>query len=110
MATTSQDVPAVRHFRNFVIITFLIAFILSLCFYLTGTLVIISIGGSISVIKQYIDLSLLNQFIHLAKTLFAYWKFYIENSSQLSWSSYSYFAAKLWIFTLLPFALLAMIF
>lgn len=110
MATTSQDVPAVRHFRNFVIIAFLIAFILSLCFYLTGTLVIISIGGSISVIKQYIDLSILNQFIHLAKTLFAYWKFYIENSSQLSWSSYSYFAAKLWIFTLLPFALLAMIF
>lgn len=110
MSTTSQDIPAVRHFRNFVIISILIGLILAMCFYVTGTLVVVTINGSVSVIQQYINLSIKDQFLHLSKTLFAYWQFYFKNNAQITWSSYSFFALKLWVFTLLPFVFLTVLF
>ena len=57
MATSSYDVPAVRHFRNFVVISILVAFVLAICFYITGSLVVATINGDFHVIKQYLGLS-----------------------------------------------------
>ena len=103
---SAQDNAAIRHLRNFVIITFLIVFVLAGCFYLTGTLVIVSINGNWEVIKKYSNLKIDKQFIYLFQTLVAYWKFYFANSAKLTADSYNYFATKLWITTLLPYSLL----
>ncbi len=106
MATTSQDAPAVRHFRNFTIIFILIVLVLAFCFYITGTLVIISINANLNIVKQYIDLPLKDQFVHLFRTLFAYWKYSYENYNNLTWSKHNFFALKLVVFTFLPYSLL----
>ncbi len=106
MSTTTQDNPALRHFRNTIIIAILIVFILALCFYITGTLVIVSINGSWTVIKAYSALPIDQQFIYLYKTMAAYWKFYFSNYTRLQTSSYNYFTTKLWLTTLLPYAFL----
>lgn len=104
---SADDNAAIRHLRNFVIITFLIAFVLALCFYITGTLVIVSINGKWEVIKAYSKLGIDKQFIYLYKTMLAYWKFYFANSAKLTSSSYNGFTVKLWVTTLLPYTLLA---
>ena len=101
-----QDNPAVRNLRNFAIILFLIAFVLAGCFYLTGTLVVVSINGNWEIIKKYSQLKIDKQFIYLYQTLVAYWKFYFVNSSKLTAESYNYFTTKLWVTTLLPYTLL----
>lgn len=106
----SQDTPFVRHFRNFFIILFIIVFILALCFYITGTLVIVSVTGKWEVIKGYALLPLDKQFIYLFKTLSAYWKFYFQNYEKLKLESYNYFTLKLWLNTVLPYSILATIF
>lgn len=107
--STTQDNPLLRNFRNFTIIAFLIIFVLAICFYITGTLVIVSINGSWNVIKAYSDLTIDKQFIYLYKTLAAYWKFYFSNYSRLTSSSYNHFTTKLWITTLLPYSILAIL-
>lgn len=103
---STDDNAAVRNLRNFTIITFLIAFVFAFCFYITGTLVIVSINGKWDVIKKYSQLALDKQFIYLYQTLLAYWKFYFQNSAKLTAESYNYFATKLWITSLLPYTLL----
>lgn len=103
---SAQDNPAVRNLRNFAIILFLIAFVLAGCFYLTGTLVVVSINGNWEIIKKYSQLKIDKQFIYLYQTLVAYWKFYFVNSSKLTAESYNYFTTKLWVTTLLPYTLL----
>jgi type IV secretion system protein VirD4 len=110
MSTTSQDNPLVRNFRNFAIISILITLILAFCFYVTGTLVIVTINGSWSVIKAYSALSIDKQFIYLFQTMSSYWKFYFANYSKLDSSSYNGFTVKLWITSLLPYALLSISF
>ena len=90
-----DDNAAVRHLRNIVIIASLIIFVLILCFYITGTLVIVSVNGKWEVIKAYSKLSIGKQFIYLTKTMIAYWKFYFLNFEKLNLSSYNYFTAKL---------------
>lgn len=106
---SQQDNPLVRNLRNFAIITFLIAFVLLLCFYVTGTLVIVSINGNWEVIKAYSKLNIDKQFIYLYNTLLAYWKFYFANSDRLTSSSYDGFTTKLFIFTFLPYGILLII-
>ncbi|MBM5783223.1 MAG: type IV secretion system protein VirD4, partial [Pelagibacterales bacterium] len=106
----SQDTPFVRHFRNFFIILFLVIFVLALCFYITGSLVIISVTGKWEVIKGYALLSIDKQFIYLFKTLSSYWKFYFQNYEKLTLESYNYFTLKLWLNTVLPYSILATIF
>ncbi len=103
MSSSSQDVAAVRHLRNFVIIAFLIIFVLTLCFYITGTLVIVSINGKWDVIKGYAALPIVKQYVYLYQTLVAYWKFYFANFSKINMTSYDFFALKLWVFTILPY-------
>ncbi|MBU6339266.1 MAG: type IV secretory system conjugative DNA transfer family protein [Rickettsiales bacterium] len=103
----SQDSAFVRHFRNFFIILFLIILVLAFCFYITGTLVIVSINGDWSIIKKYINLRLDQQFIYIAKLLVNYWKYYFEHFSTLNASSYHGFVPKLFILTFLPYTLLA---
>jgi type IV secretion system protein VirD4 len=102
----SNDNPALRHLRNFVIITLLITFVLALCFYITGTLVVVSINGKWEIIKAYSKLPVAKQFIYLFQTLVAYWKFYFVNSDKLTAESYNYFGIKLWITSLLPYTTL----
>lgn len=102
----AEDNAAVRHLRNFVIIATLVIFVLAGCFYLTGTLVVVSITGNWEIIKKYSQLSIDKQFIYLFQTLLAYWKFYFINYEKLTSSSYNYFATKLWITSLLPYTIL----
>jgi type IV secretion system protein VirD4 len=104
--STTQDNPLLRNFRNFAIITCLIGLVLALCFYVTGTLVIVSINGSWQVIKAYSQLPIDKQFIYLYKTLAAYWKFYITNRERLAPGSYNNFSTKLWVTSILPYAVL----
>ena len=110
MATSSHDNPALRNLRNFTIISFLLIFIILLCFYLSGSLVVITINSNFDVIKKYIGLSIKDQFLYLYKTLTAYWQYYFQNSNRLKLSSYGYFSLKLWVFSFLPYILLLMIF
>lgn len=109
MSSATQDNPAIRNLRNFGIITFLIVFVLAICFYITGTLVIVTINGSWSVIKAYSALSIDKQFIYLYQTLAAYWKFYFANRTFLTSSSYNGFTTKLWVTSLLPYTILAIL-
>jgi len=109
MSSTTSDNPFVRNLRNFGIITFLIVFVLAICFYITGTLVIVTINGSWNVIKAYSALSIDKQFIYLYQTLLAYWKFYFVNRSYLTPNSYNGFTTKLWITSLLPYTILAIL-
>lgn len=109
MSSASQDNPFIRNLRNFGIITFLIVFVLAICFYITGTLVIVTINGSWSVIKAYSALSIDKQFIYLYQTLAAYWKFYFTNRTFLTSSSYNNFTTKLWVTSLLPYTILAIL-
>lgn len=101
-----EDNAFIRHARNFVIITLLIAFILALCFYITGTLVIVAINGKWEVIKAYSKLPIKEQFIYLFRILLAYWKFYFANSARLGNGAYNYFSLKLTTLTFLPYGLL----
>lgn len=107
--STTQDNPLLRNFRNFGIIAFLIIFVLAICFYITGTLVIVTINGSWSVIKAYSALPIDKQFIYLYNTLAAYWKFYFTNRTFLTPSSYNGFTTKLWVTSLLPYTILALL-
>jgi type IV secretion system protein VirD4 len=102
----SEDNAAVRHFRNFVIISFAIFFVLALCFYITGTLVIVTVNGKWEIIKAYSKLPINKQFSYLFSTMLAYWKFYFINSDKLTTESYNYFTTKLWITSLLPYTIL----
>ncbi|MFM7620787.1 MAG: type IV secretory system conjugative DNA transfer family protein [Alphaproteobacteria bacterium] len=104
--TVEADNPFIRHFRNFTIITFLIVMVLTLCYYITGTLVILSINGNWELIKGYTALPVDKQFIYISKTMYAYWKFYIINNTKLTSTSYNGFVPKLWISTTLPYLLL----
>lgn len=104
----SEDNPALRNFRNVSIISLLIILLVILCFYITGTLVIISINSTWEIILSYITLSIDKQFIHLFQTLVTYWKFYFTNHSKLTMESYNYFLLKLWVFTLLPYSTLGL--
>jgi type IV secretion system protein VirD4 len=104
MSATDSD--ALRNIRNFTIISSLIIFVLATCFYITGTLVIVSINGKWDVIKKYYHLDLDKQFIYLFQTLAFYWKFYFANYSKLTAESYNYFATKLWLASLLPYSFL----
>ncbi len=107
--STTEDNPLLRNFRNFAIITFLIIFVLLFCFYITGTLVIISVTGNWQVIKAYSQLSIDKQFIYIYKTFCAYWKFYITNHTNIPVGGYNNFVTKLWITTTLPYALLGVL-
>ncbi len=105
----TQDSPLVRNLRNFGIMAFIAVFLLALCFYITGTLVIVSISGSWKVIEAYGKLSIDKQFIYLAKTITTYWEFYIKNYSKINADSYNHFSTKLLISTLLPYSVLFVI-
>ncbi len=105
MSTTSDD-SFIRHLRNFVIISFLIFFVFAACFYITGTLVIFTVTGKWDIIKSYLNLPLLKQFIYIYDTLAAYWKFYFNNYSKITSTSYNGFVWKLWVTTILPYLIL----
>jgi len=106
---TTQDNPLLRNFRNFTIITCLIFFVLLFCFYLTGTLVIITVTGNWQVIKAYSQLTLDKQFIYIYRTFIAYWNFYLANHSRIPSGAYNNFVTKLWITTTLPYGILAVL-
>lgn len=105
MAEINQDNPLLRNFRNFFIISFLVIFVLTLCFYITGTLVIVTISGSWKVIEAYAQLSLDKQFVYLAKTVIAYWEFYITNYNKIAIDSYNHFSTKLLVSTFAPYTI-----
>jgi len=101
-----EENPFVRNTRNFFIISGMICLVLLLCFYITGTLVVVSINGNWELIKAFSNLPLDKQFIYLYKTMLAYWKFYLINFDKLSTQSYNGFIPKLWVASTLPYLLL----
>ncbi len=107
--SATNDNPLLRNFRNTVIISLLFIFVILLCFYITGTLVVVSINSSWAVVKAYSELTITKQFSYLGQTMLAYWKFYFQNFDKLTTSSYNYFVVKLWVFSLLPYSLLFII-
>jgi len=102
----SEDNPLLRNFRNTVIISLLIFFVLALCFYVTGTAVIVSINSSWNVIKAYSELPIIEQFKYLFQVMTTYWKFYFANYDKLTSDSYNHFTTKLWVATLIPYTIL----
>ncbi|MDA9817944.1 type IV secretory system conjugative DNA transfer family protein [Flavobacteriaceae bacterium] len=100
------DSEAIRHVRNFGIITALIVFVLVLCFYMTGILVSVTIIGDWDRINYYWSLPIHQQLIFLAKAMYGYWSFYFRNYEYLEISSQNYFVLKLWICTLAPYSTL----
>ncbi len=102
----SNDNSILRNTRNFVIISCLVVFIVAACFYITGTLVLVSITGKWDIIKTYYKLPILNQFHYFFTTLLTYWQFYIKNSAKLTTQSYNFFTVKLWLASLLPYTFL----
>ena len=105
----SQDIAAVRHFRNFVIIALLVILIILGCFYITGFLVLVSVNNDWSVIKTYFNFTLLQQFAALGKAIANYWVFYFNNYSRLTFEGYNYFVPKLWVATFFPYTFLGII-
>ncbi len=103
---SAKDNPLLRHSRNFVIITLLIVLVIAACFYLTGTLVLVTISGKWEIIKAYCKLPIHKQFIYLTKVLDTYWSFYFKNSAKLKLESYNFFILKLWVTSLLPYSML----
>ncbi len=106
MASVADENPIIQGLRNFVTIFLALILVFGFCFYITGTLVIVSVNGNWEVIKAYSKLSLDKQFIYIYKTMAAYWKFYFANSDKLTASSYNGFTVKLWITSFLPYILL----
>ena len=105
----SQDIAAVRHFRNIVIITFLILVVFLGCFYFTGILVLVSINSNWKVIEAYFKFGITEQFWAVTKAMMNYWGFYLQHFSQLKFDSYNFFVPKLWLATFLPYSTLAII-
>lgn len=105
-STATDDNPLLRNFRNTVIISLLFIFVILFCFYITGTLVVVSVNSSWAVVKAYSELNIFKQFSYLGQTMLAYWKFYLQNFDKLTASSYNYFVVKLWVFSLLPYSIL----
>ncbi len=107
--SSANDNPAVRNLQNFGIILSLLVFFIAVCFYITGTLVIMTINGKWEVIKAYSNLPLNKQFVYLYNVFTAYWKFYFTNSSKLTVGAYNGFVWKLWLMTVLPYALMCVL-
>lgn len=101
-----DDNPLTRNVRNTTIFAALAIFVFGLCFYITGILVIITINENFQVVKVFTKLSLGQQFIYIAKSLAAYWKFYFQHHDKLELSSYKNFIPKLWLLTVLPYTIL----
>jgi type IV secretion system protein VirD4 len=104
-----NDIAAVRHLRNIVIITLLALIILLGCFYATGVLVLVSINNDWNVIKTYFDFTITQQFWALTKAMMNYWGFYFKNYGQLKFDSFNYFVPKLWVSTFFPYTTLAIL-
>ena len=105
----TQDIAAIRHLRNFVIIALLLSFVILGCFYITGFLVLISVNNDWNVIKAYFNFTLTEQFFSLAAAIFKYWSFYFQHYNQLNFSSLNYFAPKLWFATFSTYTILGII-
>ena len=102
----SDDNAAIRNLRNTAVISIVAIFVVVLCFYITGILVIVTISGNFNVIKAFTELSFDKQLVYIYKTLVTYWQFYFKNFSKLSIDSYKYFTLKLWLMTTIPYTLL----
>ncbi len=105
----ADDIAAVRHLRNFVIISFLIIVVLLGCFYATGILVLVSINNDWKVVKAYLNFTLVQQFWALTKAMMNYWVFYFQHYGQLKFESYNYFVPKLWVATFFPYTTLGIV-
>ena len=105
----SQTNELVRGFRNFTLISILIAITLLFTFYLSGMLAVFTMSGNLSSFIKYWEKSILEQFILIFQSFYKYWAFFFNNYSQLSFSSYSYFIPKLLFSTFTPYITLAIL-
>lgn len=104
-----EDIAAIRHLRNFVIIFSLVIIILGGCFYITGALVSLTINSNWKIIKAYWELPLWQQYWVLTMAMINYWGFYFKHITQLKVESFNYFVPKLWLSTFFPYTALGIL-
>ena len=111
----NDDTPEiVRHFRNFVIIGFLLISVFFICGYITMLLVSVTMAPTWQVAISYFTIPNWENILILWNILVQYWVFYFKNIDYLHWNStittaasqISYFIPKLYLTTLLPYIFL----
>jgi len=105
MSGSVADNPFLRNFRNFSTIAIIAIFLLSICYYISGILLLFSTSRDLNSINSFFSKDIVNQFISIHKNMLFYWKFYLQKRSTLTIKSGNGFILKLWLATLIPYLL-----
>jgi len=105
MSESVADNPLLRNFRNFSTIAIIAIFLLALCYYISGILLLFSTSKDLNSINSFFSKDIVNQFISIHKNMIFYWKFYLQKRSTLTIKSGNGFILKLWLATLIPYLL-----
>jgi type IV secretion system protein VirD4 len=106
MSDSVADNPLLRSFRNFSTIGIIAIFLLVICYYISGILLLFATSKNFSTIDAFFSKDIVNQFIAIHKNMVHYWKFYFEKHSSLTLKSGNGFILKLWLATLIPYLFL----
>lgn len=89
----------VRHIRNFVIISFIVAVILAICFVVSSVMITITISASDNIrVTGNLFADVKHYWTHFSH----WWGVWWEHKTELSWEDKNYFVTKLFAFTFLP--------
>ena len=106
MSDSVADNPLLRNFRNFSSMALIAIFLLAICYYISGFLLLFSTSKDLKTIDAFFSKDIVNQFIAIHKNMVHYWKFYFEKHSSLTLKSGNGFILKLWLATLIPYLFL----
>lgn len=106
MSGSVADNPILRNFRNFSTIALIAIFLLALCYYISGVLLLFGTSKNFNTINAFFSKDIVNQFISIHKNMVHYWKFYFEKYNILTLKSGNGFILKLWLATLIPYLFL----
>ena len=103
MSNSVADNPLLRNFRNFSSMALVAIFLLAICYYISGFLLLFSTSKDLKTIDAFFSKDIVNQFIAIHKNMVYYWKFYFEKRDILTLKSGNGFILKLWLATLIPY-------
>ena len=103
MSNSVADNPLLRSFRNFSSMTLAVVFILGICYYISGVLLLFSTSKTLGTINAFFSKNYVDQLIAIHKNMVYYWKFYFEKRNTLTLKSGNGFILKLWLSTLIPY-------
>ena len=106
MSDSVADNPLLRNFRNFSSMALIAIFLLAICYYISGFLLLFSTSKDLKTIDAFFSKDIVNQFIAIHKNMVYYWKFYFEKRDILTLKSGNGFILKLWLATLIPYLIL----